>query len=159
MVDYWEYHTLTDTIIAFLTSARSTREFHRILRERGKTRYKAASVNSTLTRLKNKKYIEKTEAGWQLTEIGKKISKRENIFDYIPSPFKNDDIKNCIVSFDIPVKDRIKRDWLRGQLKLFNYVMLQQSLWLGPGPLPKEFSERIKKLGIKDKVKIFVVQK
>lgn len=159
MVDYWEYHTLTDTIIASLTSARSTREFHRILRERGKTRYKRASVDGTLSRLKSKNYISKTNGEWRLTTLGKKFKEKERLFDFLPSPFKESDARTSIVSFDIPMNEATKRNWLRGQLKFFGYTMLQQSLWLGPGPLPKEFIERLKKLNIKEKIKVFTIQK
>lgn len=35
--------------------------------------------------------------------------------------------------------------------------MLQQSLWIGPGPLPEEFIKRLKDLKIKDCIKIFKI--
>ena len=46
-------------------------------------------------------------------------------------------------------------DWLRNQLKIFGYKMLQQSLWQGPGPLPIEFRKRLDDFGIKKNVKTF----
>jgi hypothetical protein len=37
--------------------------------------------------------------------------------------------------------------------------MLQQSLWLGPGPLPQEFLKRLNELGIRENIKIFPIKK
>jgi len=63
-----------------------------------------------------------------------------------------------MVLFDIPEKKRKTRHWLRSQLKLWNFEMLQQSVWLGKGPLPKEFISRLDLLGIGKCVKIFRIQ-
>ncbi len=62
-----------------------------------------------------------------------------------------------MVLFDIPEKKRKIRGWLRLQLKLWDFRMLQQSVWLGKGPLPKEFTTRLQSLGINDCVKIFKI--
>ena len=159
MYDYKKYSTLTDTIIAFLVSARSTREFHRVLRERAKNRYKRATVDSTLSLLKQKGIVVKTNAGWRLTALGKTNLEKESLFDLIPSPFSGSESNNVIVAFDIPENARVKRNWLRNQLKVFGYKMFQQSVWLGPGPLPKAFKDRIKKLALREQVKMFSLQK
>ena len=74
---------------------------------------------------------------------------------YITSPFNSKSQKNTIVSFDISEGDRKTRNWVRNQLKIFNYEMLQQSLWFGPGPLPREFLTRLTDLRIRKNVKIF----
>ena len=37
--------------------------------------------------------------------------------------------------------------------------MIQKSVWLGDGPLPKEFTERLRLLGVEKDVKVFTVQK
>ncbi len=63
-----------------------------------------------------------------------------------------------MVLFDIPEKKRKTRSWLRLQLKLWDFKMLQQSVWLGKGPLPVEFNNRLKLLGISEGVKIFKIQ-
>ena len=63
-----------------------------------------------------------------------------------------------MVLFDIPEKKRKTRNWLRSQLKLWDFEMLQQSVWLGKGPLPKEFSVRLRLLNISECVKIFKIQ-
>jgi len=60
--------------------------------------------------------------------------------------------------FDIPEKERGARDWLRNQIKLWDFKMIQKSVWLGTGPVPKEFMERIKFLGLEKNIKIFNIQ-
>jgi hypothetical protein len=37
--------------------------------------------------------------------------------------------------------------------------MIHKSLWLGYGPLPKEFSERLKQLGIDKNIRVFRIRK
>lgn len=44
-----------------------------------------------------------------------------------------------IIAFDIPEKERHKRDWLREVLTRLNYTMLQRSVWLGKIRLPEAF--------------------
>ena len=51
------------------------------------------------------------------------------------------------------------RRWLRNQIKIFGYKMLQQSLWLGPGPLPPAFLKRLEDLKIRKNVKTFKITK
>ncbi|MCC6323165.1 hypothetical protein IT400_00030 [Candidatus Nomurabacteria bacterium] len=64
-----------------------------------------------------------------------------------------------LVLFDIPEKQRKIRNWLRLQLKLWDFKMIQQSAWVGDGPLPKEFVDHIKLLNIKNCVKVFKLSK
>jgi len=63
--------------------------------------------------------------------------------------------KNLIVIYDIPEAKKKERDWFRRHLKKFNYVMIQKSVWVGPSPLPKDFLEYVKSIGLKDKLKTF----
>ena len=37
--------------------------------------------------------------------------------------------------------------------------MIHKSLWLGYGPMPKEFNDRLKQLGIYKNVRIFKIKK
>ena len=67
------------------------------------------------------------------------------------------DIK-VMVLFDIPEKKRKIRNWLRSQLKIWDFEMIQQSVWLGRGPLPKEFTDRLQAFGINKCVKVLRVQ-
>ncbi len=70
---------------------------------------------------------------------------------------KDDFIK--IVIFDIPEKERRKRDWLRESLKNLNFKMVQKSVWIGKSKLPKEFIKDIDRINILNYVEIFAITK
>src|SRR3989344_2552760 len=136
--------SLTDLLIATLASGRNTRLFDKILHEREFKRYKKESVGVALSRLHKKGYVENSSSGWSITEKGKKYFKSNRLLSYIASPFE---------------KNRIIRSWLRNQIKIFNYRMLQQSLWIGPGPLPLSFFKRLEDLNIRKNIKTFKISR
>src|SRR5688572_11331081 len=131
--------TIGDLIIATLASGRSTRRFYAIIRKREFQRYQQESVRVALSRLKSQGYLRNNSNNWSLTKKGSLHAQNVNFFSYIPSPFAEDARPMIIISFDIPESSRILRRWLRNQIKIFGYKMLQQSLWIGPGPLPSSF--------------------
>lgn len=147
--------SIADLLLAMLASGRSIRRYRAILRELEFERYKENSVRVTLTRLRKNKYANHSSAGWYLTTAGKRHARKIRLFNYLPSPFAKNSPDTTIVAFDIPEPDRAIRNWLRNQIKIFGYKMLQQSLWLGPGPLPAPFLKRLEELKIRNKVKIF----
>ncbi len=67
--------------------------------------------------------------------------------------------KDTIIMFDIPSNKRSERDWLRYQLKGFNYSMIQKGVWVGPSPLPKEFVSYAESIGFSNKLKILKLAK
>ena len=75
------------------------------------------------------------------------------------SNFKKDSPKNLIVVYDIPEEKKKERDWFRRNLKRFDYIMIQKSIWVGPSPLPKSFVDYVKSIGLKDRVKVFRLAK
>jgi len=151
--------SIGDLLIATITSHRSSAQFHKILREREFARYKEKSVRMTLSRLHKKGYLNNKKGNWSLTQKGRTYNNRNLLFSYIPSPFDKNQQSNTIISFDIAEADRVKRNWLRNQIKIFGYKMLQQSLWLGPGPLTQEFFKRLTDLDIRKNIKIFTINK
>ena len=151
--------SIGDLIVTTLMSHRSSASFHKILREREFARYKEKSVQMTLSRLRKRGYLDNNEGSWFLTPKGKSYGNNTYLFSYIASPFNKNQQASTIVSFDISEADRAKRNWLRNQIKIFGYKMLQQSLWLGPGPLPADFLKRLGELDIRKNVKIFSVKK
>jgi len=151
--------TIGDLLIAMLSSGRNPVEFRSILRKRELARYKKESIKVCLSRLKKKGYLLNSNLGWELSKNGKLYFENVHLISYIPSPFNKKSPSDTIISFDIPGPDRKIRDWLRNQLKIFNYKMLQQSLWIGPGPLPNEFLERLNELKIRENIKLFNVKK
>ena len=156
---HYQENSITDMLIAMLLSGRSVRVYRSILYERHMQRFKKASVQTAVHRLHKKGYIQKSSSEWVLTNRGKKYSQDKNMFAYIATTFKKNNPKNLVLAFDIPEAERVKRNWLRNQLKIFGYEMLQKSLWFGSGPLPKSFTERLDLLNIRKKVKIFSVNK
>ena len=149
--------SIADLIMAILGSARSVHQFRSILFERKLKRYKKESVRVALSRLHSKRYIEKSTSGWLITKKGKSHAENIRLLCYIKSPFKEKTLSNMIISFDIPEKNRIVRNWLRNQIKIFGYKMLQQSLWIGPGPFPLSFLKRLEDLNIRKKIKTFKI--
>jgi len=152
--------TITDLLIATLFSARNTKTFHSIIREREFAQYGKNSIQVALSRMNKKGYLNNSKNGWSITKKGKSYANEIQFFSYIPSPFnKKNSLQNTIISFDIPGPERKTRDWLRNQIKIFGYKMLQQSLWLGPGPLPSEFLKRLEQMKIRKNIKIFSIRK
>lgn len=151
--------SLVDLLMATLESARSVRRFRSILFERKLERYKKESIKVTLSRLHKKGYLENSTLGWSITKKGKEYNKNIRQLSYMTSPFKEKAPDGTIISFDIPEKNRIIRNWLRNQIKIFGYKMLQQSLWIGPGPLPSSFFKRLDNLNIRKNIKTFKIAK
>ncbi|MEX2052380.1 MAG: hypothetical protein WD991_01635 [Candidatus Paceibacterota bacterium] len=151
--------TLIDLLVATLASGRSVRRFRSIISERQLERYKKGSVRVALSRLRVKQYAERSASGWALTEKGREHARNIYLLGYFVNPFGKNSVPNTIISFDIPQENRYLRDWLRNQIKIFGYKMLQQSLWMGPGPLPRNFMKRLDELKIRKNIKTFRVAK
>jgi DNA-binding transcriptional regulator PaaX len=151
--------SIGDLLIATLCSVRNTRKFHSIIRKREFNRYNKESVRVALSKLHNKGYVDNSVSGWSITKKGKKYSQNVKPLSYITSPFTGNSQPSMIISFDIPENNRAVRHWLRNQIKIFGYKMLQQSLWIGPSPLPSVFLKRLEDLNIRKNVKTFKITK
>jgi phenylacetic acid degradation operon negative regulatory protein len=64
-----------------------------------------------------------------------------------------------IFIFDIPERERYKRNWLRMVLRNLNFKMLQKSVWLGKTALPQEFINDLKKIELISYIEIFCITK
>ncbi len=53
-----------------------------------------------------------------------------------------------LVIFDIPERDRYRREWLRSVLKNMNFKMIQQSVWAARLTLPPAFIHDLQKINI-----------
>ena len=151
--------SIGDLLIATLCSAKSTHRFHAIIREREFKRYKKESIQVALSRLHKKGYVENSNSGWSITDKGKRRTKSVSLLRYMVSPFTENSPHNMIISFDIPEQNRSARHWLRNQIKIFGYKMLQQSLWIGPSPLPSAFLKHLEDLNIRKNIKTFKITK
>lgn len=151
--------SLTDLLIATLFSARSSKNFREIINERKIKNYEKNSISVALSRLTSRGYVNKNNNDWYLTIKGKNKYKNTCLLNYINSPFNKNPKINTIIAFDIPENNRVVRNWLRNQIKIFGYKILQQSLWIGPGPLPESFLQRLEDLNIRKNVKTFKISK
>lgn len=153
--------SIGDLLIATISSGRSTRRFYAIIREREFKQYKKESVHVALSRLHSKGYVNNSSSGWSITQKCRTYLKNKNrgLLNYIASPFEENSSVHTIISFDIPEQNRVLRRWLRNQIKIFGYKMLQQSLWIGPGPLPSSFLKRLEDLEIRKNIKTFKITK
>ena len=84
----------------------------------------------------------------------KNIAKRQYLCSFVSS-FNKDAPKNLLLIYDIPEGKKKERDWFRRQLKNFDFVMIQKSVWVGPSPLPEEFLAYLKRIGLQKEFKTF----
>ncbi|MBI3305952.1 hypothetical protein HYZ82_02330 [Candidatus Nomurabacteria bacterium] len=86
------------------------------------------------------------------------VSKREYLCSFY-SNFKKDASKNLLLIYDIPEARKKERDWFRRQLRNFDFIMIQRSVWVGPSPLPKDFLDYLKRIGLQKEFKTFNLAK
>ena len=89
------------------------------------------------------------------SRIKKENRKKKFYHTAFSSPFKKDSPKNLILMYDVIEEKKKERDWFRRQLKNFGYIMIQRSVWVGPSPLPKEFLDYVKTIGLQNYLKTF----
>ena len=95
---------------------------------------------------------------WKITKMGRKLAGTMNSTIPRPSPAIRA-ARNTIVMFDVPERDEKKRRYLRLELKELGFEMLQKSVWIGGGPLPKEFIEYLRRMSLLRHVHIFSINK
>lgn len=66
---------------------------------------------------------------------------------------------SIIISFDIPEKEKGKRDWLRSVLRNMDYKILHESVWVGTNAIPKDLLDDLQLMAITKYVHIFSVIK
>ena len=113
-------------------------------------RYKGMSVNLFgLPNVDNYKSKKNTQKG---------IPKRQYLQSFISSLNKNAP-KNLLLIYDIPEGRKKERDWFRRQLRNFDFAMIQKSVWVGPSPLPEDFLNYLKRIGLQKEFKTFKLAK
>ena len=149
--------TFSDELIAFLFSCRSSSIRKKILWKRVQERRKV--LNNTyyqnVFRLKKRGIIQDKNGILCLSDKGK---------IFFNNPYKKINKKpatenKILIIFDIPEKKKKVREWIRNQIKDWNFKMVQKSVWIGYGPLPEEFKERLKILKVDEGVKIYNLRK
>lgn len=97
---------------------------------------------------------------WKLTKSGKKkLKELKQKINFPPRKKyqKEKDDKLKIIIFDIPEKEKFKREWLRQQLMFLGFAMLQKSVWAGKNKLPPEFLEDLEAIDLLKNIHIFRV--
>ncbi len=98
---------------------------------------------------------------WVINPLGRKkyrnFLKQLIAKNYPKQKDKDSDLK--IIIFDIPERERWKRDWLRQQLQLLDFKMVQKSVWAAKVKLPNEFMRDLRDLRLLHHVEIFAVTK
>jgi len=105
----------------------------------------------------DKKVLRLTQRGREILEK-LRVQKSKSLPDNGRYKTESDDELKIII-FDIPEEERQKRDWLRSVLKNLKFSMLQKSVWVGKGKLPKEFINDLLKYKIISYVDIFTISK
>lgn len=130
--------------------------FSTLLQEPSFSSYKPQSIRNALTKLSKQELVRTGADGIMLHTKGRAyIEQRMARLQLFDSPFTKNAPKNLLVLFDIPEDCKAEREWFRRQLREFGYDMVQKSVWLGPSPLPKEFVEYVKTIGLRDCIKTF----
>jgi hypothetical protein len=122
--------------------------------------YKHKTIQNNFYNLKKEGYIEKLNGKFIINKNGKKFlekSKKPQL--KIFKSMQNSSPKNLLLLYDIPEEMKKERDWFRRTLIKFSFVMIQKSVWVGPSPLPKEFIDYTKSIGLKDSIKSFKLEK
>lgn len=114
------------------------------------------TIRCTLSRLKKQGLVDRTADGWQITKTGEKYWREKLSRSDVSTPTATDtgsatatrsnSSDLMIVLYDIPESRRPERDWLRRELQWLGFEMKQQSVWIGPAPLPQELIQALKRL-------------
>jgi len=113
----------------------------------------------TLSRLKKRGLVEKKGKMWRITKLGREYLHRASGAFHWPIHSKATRAtrapKNMVIVFDVPEKEKRKRNWLRAELRLVGFTILQESVWFGPAPVPESFAKNVKELQLLPYLKFF----
>ena len=114
------------------------------------------SFLNSIIRLQNKNLIAKDsmrkKTRFRLSRCGKIA------LEYSKNLLPAEDGKLRIFVFDIPERKRYYRDWIRTQLVVSDYKMLQRSVWLGKRPLPYDFLKEVQEKDLWQDIHLFEIK-
>ncbi len=118
------------------------------------------TFSSLMWRLKREGLVASSQrggsTGWNITSKGRDVMKQR--FLHVPAVPPPDGIERIVI-FDIPERERRKRDAIRAELLSCNFSQLQKSVWIGTNPLADDFIKFLDGLNLKNKVHIFSIRK
>ena len=123
--------------------------------------YKYQTLANKFSILSKKGFVKKMNNGEYLVTTKGKIflEKGKDILKIFETGKDENSPKDLLVVYDIEENKKKERNWFRRHLKKFHFMMIQKSVWVGPFPLPKEFSNYLKKIKLDDNLKIFKLAK
>ncbi|MBK5215655.1 MAG: CRISPR-associated endonuclease Cas2 [Candidatus Pacebacteria bacterium] len=120
---------------------------------------KKQTVRNQFNNLYKDGYIDKINEHYIINKNGKEyLHKNKKRYLKNFNPTENNGPKNLLLLYDIPEDKKSERDWFRRTLIKFGFIMIQRSVWVGPSPLPKEFLDYVKLIGLKDSTKTFKLE-
>ena len=121
--------------------------------------YHDGYYRTVLDRLKRDGLVASPKRGiWMLTPKGRDVASGKNPAR-VPRPPVSREEADVVVIFDIPELQRKKRAAVRYELFMRGFFAFQKSVWLGKGPLDKEFMDFLKITGLLRYVHIFSIAK
>lgn len=158
-----------DMVDAFLSTHHPKAKFTRTVLSAYDTRYSSLpaakhALSATLSRLKKQGLVASTgpkkKTIWMITKEGREFLKhpplRAGSNSYQLPP---EDNITRLVTFDIPEKERRKRQWLRAELLACGFYSLHKSVFIGKRPLPSAFIKNIHQLGLDKYTHIIGIEK
>ena len=120
--------------------------------------WEGQKILNTLNNLERGNFI--TKINKNKYKLTKKAIKRINFSKFFKLSLdkKKKDGLWRVVIFDIPEKQRVKRDLLRQKLKEFEFKMIQKSVFVSPYICEKEIFELCNILDIRKEVSIFTTK-
>lgn len=122
-----------------------------------KPKFQEKTIRQSIRRLRKHGFVEKRNRKFILTAKGRALTKyvlgRKKIFD------KKWDGKFRVVIFDIPEQKSRDRNWLRQELYVLQYKLLQKSVFIGKYPLPEDIIKSIRHKKIGNYVNYLLVDK
>jgi len=119
--------------------------------------YKYQTFANRLSILRKKDFVKMMPGGeYIITTKGTLfLEKQKNILKKFKTDKNENSPKDLLIVYDIEENRKKERDWFRFHLKKFHFIMIQRSVWVGPSPLPKEFSDYLKEIKLGDNFKKF----
>lgn len=122
--------------------------------------YKNKYVKNSFYNLYKNGLLDKKDNKFFINKQGKEFLNKTKILQLKNfNPEENKNPKNLLLLYDIPEDKKKERDWFRRTLIKYSFVMIQRSVWVGPSPLPKEFIDYVKSIGLKNSIKTFKLEK
>ncbi len=116
--------------------------------------YKYQTLANRCSKLKQSGYVAEINGEYKITQKGREyLRKKKNTLQHFEFTVEKGLPKNLLLLYDIPEGKKREREWFRIHLKKLGFLMIQRSVWVGP--MPKEFLDYVKLIGLKKMIETF----